>query len=163
MEAGSDRFYAALATVQFDDLTPFWDEFTEDQWSLLAAWARAGSGVLMVPSRDSLPLLHLRQWAPNLMVFDRTDQGWRKTMTGPAAAWLLPDQGGDSWDALPRPVHRQIQRAMNEGRPSYQRLPRRTHEDGVSTCALVLPMGERVVDRILVAAHSVPEACLETI
>lgn len=154
MEDGTDRFYAALATVQFDDLMPYWDEFTEDQWSLLAAWARASSGALIIPSRNSLPLHHLRPWASNLMVFDRTDQGWRKTVTGPVAVWLLPDQGGETWDALPQPVHHQIQRAVNEARPSHQRLPRRRYPAGGETGVLILPVGEGTVDRILISAHT---------
>lgn len=156
MEAGSDDFYAALATVQFADGFASWEEFMDPEWTLLAAWARAGAGTLMVPSRDTLPLWVLSPWLSNLMVFDRMDSGWQKMLSGSAAAKLLPDTGGEAWDGLSETVRHVVGRVESEARPIHQMLPDEASHIGEAS-VLVLPVGIAIVDRILIAAHPVPE------
>lgn len=88
------------------------------------------------------------------MIFDRMGQEWRKSMAGLDAALLLPDQDGKSWDVLPPRVSLQVRRAVSRARPGYQRLSHRPHQDGASAYALILPVGQHEVDRLLIAAYA---------
>ena len=110
----------------------------------------------MVPSRDTLPLWVLSPWLSNLMVFDRMDSGWQKMLSGPTAAKLLPDTGGEAWDCLSATVRHVVERVENEARPIHQMLPEEASHIGEAS-VLVLPVGSTIVDRILIVAHSMPE------
>lgn len=77
-------------------------------------------------------------------------------LSGPAAAKLLPDAGGEALDCLSETVRHVVGRVESEARPIHQMLlEEASHIGGASV--LVLPVGNAIVDRILIAAHAVPE------
>ncbi|WP_138918514.1 hypothetical protein [Nitrospirillum viridazoti] len=151
-ESYSDQFYAALATVRFGEPTPMRGEFTEAQWALLAAWGRAGYGTGMHPPCDALPDDLLRLWAPHLLIFHRADAGWERRSVGSAALWLLGK--GQTWASLPAAVRVLAELAAAAGRPSLQRLPNWL-ATGNDLSVLILPLGEKRADQLLIAAYSI--------
>lgn len=152
-ESYSDQFYAALATVRFGEPTPTRADFTEAQWTLLAAWGRAGYGTGMRPSCASLPDDMLRLWAPHLLTLDCVGAGWERRWAGSAALWLLGE--GETWDSLPAPVRVLAERVGLADRPGLQRLPNWL-PNGNDLSTLVLPLGEKEAERLLIAAYSIP-------